>query len=265
MTDALDEEPHNRFADSLAKDEDQRPATKRAAADKPSSFPPAVRGPAAPPGTHPRRHGAQCRRDFGSRARRERGRSGNPAVGHGGVRRLRASSGPRPNLSSPMVSRDRGSCWSAKPRARTRTGASGTLFVGRAGQLLDRMLSAIGLDRSGVYIANVVPRAPARQPDPDAPGDASLPAVHGASDRARRSGKFPSASAPPRFVPFSGSRPGSSARAAPGLPIGAARGARSALSPPITPPTSCGQPGEKRLAWADLRALAAALGIPPRL
>lgn len=33
---------------------------------------------------------------------------------------------------------------------------SGTPFVGRAGQLLDRMLAAIGLDRSGAYITNIV-------------------------------------------------------------------------------------------------------------
>ncbi len=36
----------------------------------------------------------------------------------------------------------------------------GKPFVGRAGQLLDRMLQAIGLDRSEVYIANVVPWRP---------------------------------------------------------------------------------------------------------
>jgi DNA polymerase len=37
---------------------------------------------------------------------------------------------------------------------------SGLPFVGRSGQLLDRMLAAIGLDRSGVYIANVIPWRP---------------------------------------------------------------------------------------------------------
>ncbi|WP_430513142.1 uracil-DNA glycosylase [Pannonibacter phragmitetus] len=37
---------------------------------------------------------------------------------------------------------------------------SGVPFVGRSGQLLDRMLAAIGLDRSSVYIANVVPWRP---------------------------------------------------------------------------------------------------------
>ena len=36
----------------------------------------------------------------------------------------------------------------------------GKPFVGRAGQLLDRMLAAIGLDRSSVYIANIVPWRP---------------------------------------------------------------------------------------------------------
>jgi uracil-DNA glycosylase family 4 len=36
----------------------------------------------------------------------------------------------------------------------------GRPFVGRAGQLLDKMLEAIGLDRTRVYIANVVPWRP---------------------------------------------------------------------------------------------------------
>ncbi|MGE3246308.1 MAG: uracil-DNA glycosylase [Beijerinckiaceae bacterium] len=36
----------------------------------------------------------------------------------------------------------------------------GKPFVGRAGQLLDRMLAAIGLDRTSVYIANAVPWRP---------------------------------------------------------------------------------------------------------
>jgi uracil-DNA glycosylase family 4 len=36
----------------------------------------------------------------------------------------------------------------------------GKPFVGRSGQLLDRMLGAIGLDRTQVYIANIVPWRP---------------------------------------------------------------------------------------------------------
>lgn len=37
---------------------------------------------------------------------------------------------------------------------------AGLPFVGRSGQLLDRMLAAIGLDRSSAYIANVIPWRP---------------------------------------------------------------------------------------------------------
>jgi uracil-DNA glycosylase family 4 len=36
----------------------------------------------------------------------------------------------------------------------------GKPFVGRAGRLLDKMLAAIGLDRSHVYIVNIVPWRP---------------------------------------------------------------------------------------------------------
>jgi uracil-DNA glycosylase len=42
----------------------------------------------------------------------------------------------------------------------------GLPFVGRSGKLLDRMLSAIGLDRTQVYIANVVPWRPPGNRDP---------------------------------------------------------------------------------------------------
>ena len=44
----------------------------------------------------------------------------------------------------------------------------GLPFVGRAGQLLDRMLSAINLDRSGCYITNMIPWRPPgnRSPTP---------------------------------------------------------------------------------------------------
>jgi DNA polymerase len=38
--------------------------------------------------------------------------------------------------------------------------AAGLPFVGRSGQLLDRMMAAIGLDRSAAYIANVIPWRP---------------------------------------------------------------------------------------------------------
>src|SRR5882757_5562385 len=42
----------------------------------------------------------------------------------------------------------------------------GLPFVGRSGQLLNRMIAAIGLDRTHVYIANIVPWRPPGNRDP---------------------------------------------------------------------------------------------------
>jgi len=42
----------------------------------------------------------------------------------------------------------------------------GRPFVGRSGQLLDRMMAAIGLDRTAAYIANVIPWRPPGNRDP---------------------------------------------------------------------------------------------------
>lgn len=42
----------------------------------------------------------------------------------------------------------------------------GLPFVGRSGQLLDRILAAVGLDRTSVYIANVIPWRPPGNRDP---------------------------------------------------------------------------------------------------
>jgi DNA polymerase len=43
---------------------------------------------------------------------------------------------------------------------------AGLPFVGRSGKLLDLMLKAIGLDRSGAYIANIIPWRPPGNRDP---------------------------------------------------------------------------------------------------
>lgn len=44
--------------------------------------------------------------------------------------------------------------------------AQGIPFVGRAGKLLDQMIAAIGLDRTKVYITNVLPWRPPQNRDP---------------------------------------------------------------------------------------------------
>lgn len=56
---------------------------------------------------------------------------------------------------------------------------TGRPFVGRSGKLLDRMMQAIGLDRTSVYIANVVPWRPPgnRTPTPQETA-ICLPFIH---------------------------------------------------------------------------------------
>lgn len=49
----------------------------------------------------------------------------------------------------------------------------GLPFVGRSGQLLDRMLAAIGLDRASVYITNILPWRPHGNRNPT-PGEIEL-------------------------------------------------------------------------------------------
>ena len=63
----------------------------------------------------------------------------------------------------------------------------GLPFVGRSGKLLDRMLAAIGLDRTSRLHRQHRALAAARQPHADAAGVGNLPAVHPAPDRTRRS------------------------------------------------------------------------------
>ena len=61
----------------------------------------------------------------------------------------------------------------------------GVPFVGRAGQLLDKMLAAIGLDRSKVYIANVVPWRPPGNRTPTPLETAACLPFHAPPNRAR--------------------------------------------------------------------------------
>ncbi len=139
----------------------------------------------------------------------------------------------------------------------------GRPFVGRAGQLLDRMLAAIGLDREHVYIANVVPWRPPgnRTPTPQET-QACLPFI-------RRQIEL----ADPECLVCLGA---SAVQTLLGVQGGITRARGSWFDyardsgPPIRalamfhPAYLLRQPAHKRLAWADMRALAAALKTSPR-
>ena len=138
----------------------------------------------------------------------------------------------------------------------------GRPFVGRAGQLLDRMLFAIGLDRTQVYIANVVPWRPPgnRTPTPEET-QACLPFI-------RRQIEL----AAPEILVCLGAL---SAQTLLGVKSGITRVRGSWFTYPcgdnrpipavamLHPAYLLRQPSQKRAAWADMRALAAALAKAP--
>lgn len=64
----------------------------------------------------------------------------------------------------------------------------GVPFVGPAGKLLDDMLEMIYLDRTKVYIANIVKCRPPHNRDPQVCGAKVLQRMAAAADRTRRSG-----------------------------------------------------------------------------
>ena len=134
----------------------------------------------------------------------------------------------------------------------------GRPFVGRAGQLLDRMLSAIGLDRQKVYIANIVPWRPPgnRTPTPQET-EICLPFIQQQIHLAD-----------PQFLICLG---GSASRTMLGVQSGIMRARGSWFAYPrragrdipalamLHPAFLLRQPGHKRFAWVDMRALAGAL------
>ncbi len=133
----------------------------------------------------------------------------------------------------------------------------GRPFVGRAGQLLDRMLASIGLDRGKVYIANVVPWRPPGNRAPTLQETAiCLPFI-------RRQIELVA----PKLLVCLG---GSSASTLLGLKEGITRtrgqwfdysldGAVIKALPMLHPAYLLRQPAQKRAAWRDLRTLARAI------
>jgi uracil-DNA glycosylase family 4 len=160
---ALDETPHDRFAEGAAA-QAARAAARAPADDEPRAAParqaPAAFKPAAgrAPGIDPAALGT----DETARSAREL------AAACTSLEELRAAleqfdgCGLK-RTASKLVFAD------GNPKARFMLigeapggdeDKQGLPFVGKAGQLLDRMLAAIGLDRTQVYIANVVPWRP---------------------------------------------------------------------------------------------------------
>jgi DNA polymerase len=145
---ALDERPHDRFAESEA------PARELA--------PPRPEPKAAPPAPRPLpKAAAGAPEDAASLAREQARRAGSleelEAI-------LLSFEGCALRFSAKNLAFHDGNPAGRVMLVGEAPGADedriGKPFMGRSGQLLDRMLAAIGLDRSEVYIANVVPWRP---------------------------------------------------------------------------------------------------------
>jgi DNA polymerase len=150
---ALDESPHDRFAESAAPAPRRAPAAPVAPA---ASIPPAIVYEArpAPAATVAPDDAARSARDRAAAAatlgdlRAELERFDGCGLKATATQLVFADGAPGAPImfvgEAPGGDEDR----------------IGRPFVGRAGQLLDRMLAAIALDRTHVYIANVVPWRP---------------------------------------------------------------------------------------------------------
>jgi DNA polymerase len=134
---------------------------------------------------------------------------------------------------------------------------AGKPFVGRSGQLLDRMLAAIGLDRTSAYITNVVPwRPPGNRTPTPLETAACLPFTRrhielSACDILVCLGN-------PSTQILLGTRDGIMRTRGRWLEYDA--GSRQLRAMPMLHPAFLlRQPGHKRLAWRDMRELARAL------
>lgn len=254
VTDALDDAPHNRLADPSILRQNQRDAQKASESLRQSS--PAIETSSRPP-------------------RHVRG-ANSPDAGKSSARVVAEAAPDLETLRSAMA--DFEGC--ALKRTATQLvfadGVPGSRvmfvgeapggdedrigrpFVGRAGQLLDRMLNSIGLDRQNVYIANVVPWRPPgnRTPTPQET-QTCLPFIERQIHLAN-----------PEYLVCLG---GSAVRTLLGTEAGVMRTRGSWFAYPresarqipalamLHPAFLLRQPAHKRFAWADMRALASVL------
>jgi uracil-DNA glycosylase len=255
VTDALDDAPHNRFANSPAGD--------------------------AANVSEPIRQSSPAVSETGSRAPQNVPGSKPPDMAENSARAVAEAATDLETLRSVMADFDGCGLKRTATQLVFADGAPGSRvmfvgeapgededrigrpFVGRAGQLLDRMLNAIGLDRQKVYIANVVPWRPPgnRTPTPQET-QICLPFIERQIQLAN-----------PEYLVCLG---GSATRTLLGVQGGIMRARGSWFAYPrqvgreiralamLHPAFLLRQPAHKRFAWVDMRALASALKTPSR-
>jgi uracil-DNA glycosylase family 4 len=254
VTDALDEAPHNRLADGLGLRQNPRDAQKASESLRQSS-----------PGIETR-----------SRAPRHVRGTNSPEAGEGSALALSEAALDLETLRVAMANFEGCALKRTATQLVFADGVPGSRvmlvgeapggdedrigrpFVGRAGQLLDRMLNSIGLDRQNVYIANVVPwRPPGNRTPTLQETQMCLPFLERQIQLAN-----------PEYLVCLG---GSAVRTLLGAEGGVMRARGSWFAYPrqsarqipalamLHPAFLLRQPAHKKFAWADMRALAGAL------
>ena len=137
----------------------------------------------------------------------------------------------------------------------------GRPFSGRSGQLLDRMLAAIGLDRAGVYVANVVPWRPPGNRTPT-PQEVAICRPFIARQIELADPDVLLCLGGPAAQSLLGSKEGIMRLRGRWHDFDTGRRTVRAM-PMLHPAYLLRQPAHKKLAWADLRALKKALDASP--
>ena len=257
VTDTLDDTPHNRFADSVTGNGECR----------------ASRAP------EPMRRSSGAASETGSPAPQDAGGAKPPDTSETSARALAQAATDLEMLRAIMAEFDGCTLKRTATQLVFADGVPGSRimfvgeapgegedrigrpFVGRAGQLLDRMLSTIGLDRQKVYIANVVPwRPPGNRTPTLQETQICLPFIERQIHLAD-----------PEYLVCLGA---SATRTILGVRKGImrTRGSWFTYSRPagrdiralamLHPAFLLRQPAHKRFAWADMRALASQLERP---
>ena len=137
----------------------------------------------------------------------------------------------------------------------------GKPFMGRSGQLLDRMMAAIGLDRTGAYITNVVPWRPPGNRNPT-PQEISIcrPFIERQIELANPD--LLVCLGAPATQTLTGTKDGILKARGRFYPYRLSDGREIRALATLHPAYLLRQPVQKRLAWRDFRMLKAALDGP---
>ena len=134
----------------------------------------------------------------------------------------------------------------------------GKPFMGRSGQLLDRMLAAIGLDRTQVYVANIVPWRPPGNRTPT-PQEIAICKPFIARQIELAAPEFLLCLGGPATQNLLGVKDGILRTRGRWLPYKTEDGREIRALPTLHPAYLLRQPLQKRLGWRDFQALRRAL------